>query len=160
MGGDIVLARVLGAYGLKGGVALRVFCEDPRTLLAHEFSIGKIMSVAPGVKGAWNVVIDGVSDRTAAEKLKGYEFKIPRAALPAPAADEYYIADLIGLRVLGEDGAVIGMVTNAQDFGAGLLLDIALNGGRSLYLPFQNDYVGDIDMTARTVMVRDYAAFL
>lgn len=159
MKGDIVLARVLGAHGLKGGVALRVFCEDPKTLLAHEFPIGKILSITPGVKGAWNVVIDGVADRTQAEQLKGHEFTITRDALPDAASDEYYIADLIGLTVLS-DGAAIGKVADVQDFGAGILLDIKLNEGRSFFLPFQNAYVGDVNLPARTVTILEYAAFL
>ena len=40
---------------------------------------------------------DGVADRNAAEALKGRQLFVPRDALPAPDADEFYHADLIGL---------------------------------------------------------------
>jgi 16S rRNA processing protein RimM len=157
---NIVLARVLGAQGLKGAVALRVFCADPTMILDHSLSIGTIKSITPGSKGAWNAVIDGVTDRTQAEKLKGMELTIPRTDLSNDTdEDEYYVADLIGLTVLS-DGRPIGTVLDVPDFGAGELLDIRLDTGRGLVLPFRVPYVGAIDMTARTIAITEFEGFL
>ena len=118
----------------------------------------KLTSIKPGAKGVWIARLSGYDTRDAAEGLKGVQLTTTRDALPA-LDDEYYIADLIGLTVL-HDGAPVGRVTGAPDFGAGTLLDIVLDGGKGLYLPFEADFVGQIDLSARTVEIHDFEAFL
>lgn len=153
------MARVLGAHGLKGDVALKIFAEEPKTLLRLSFPQGKIVSLKKGAKDTWVVHFEGVDTREAAEDLAGAELRIARADLPPAAEGEYYLSDLIGLSTLS-DGKAVGRVTGAPDFGAGVLLDIALLNGRSLYLPFQSPYVGHVDLAAKTVEIEGYEAFL
>lgn len=159
---DIVLAQVLGAHGVKGDVALRVYAEEAKSLLRYSFEVhgaqAKLISIKPGAKGVWIARLSGCDSRDAAEALKGVQLSTTRAALPA-LSDDYYIADLIGLTVL-HGGQPVGRVTGAPDFGAGTLLDIALDGGKGLYLPFEDDFVGQIDLSARTVEIHDFEAFL
>ena len=73
-------------------------------------------------------IIDGkpvkLADRTAAERLTNTKLFIERDRLPAPDADEYYLADLIGLTAVGSDGAPIGVVSAVHDYGAGASLEI------------------------------------
>ena len=56
---------------------------------------------------------------------------MPRERLPETDEDEegWYHADLVGLRVAGEDGRVYGHVAAVLNFGAGDLLEIAPEGG-------------------------------
>ena len=62
----------------------------------------------------------------------------PRDRLPPPEdEDEFYHADLIGLRGSTADGEPLGTVAAVQDFGAGDIIEIApADGGRPLMLPF------------------------
>jgi 16S rRNA processing protein RimM len=159
MADDIVLAQVLGAHGVKGDVALRVYAEEPKSLLRYSFACGKLSSVKPGAKGVWIAHMAGVDTREGAEALKGVQLTTTRDALPTAPDGEYYIIDLIGLTVVA-DGQPIGRVTDAPDFGAGTLLDIRLLDGRSLYLPFHEPYVGAVDLAAGTIVVADYEAFV
>ena len=156
---DIVLARVLGAHGLKGDVALKVFAEEPKTLLRCSFPQGRIKTIKKGAKDVWIAHIDGVDTREAAEAMKGAELRVERSMLPEIAPDEYYLSDLAGLAALHE-GKAVGRVSAAVDFGAGVLLDIALDNGRSLYLPFRAPFVGRVDLAVRTLEIEGYEAFL
>ena len=68
--------------------------------------------------------LSGVNDRTAAEKLKGLELFVARAALPRLPAGEFYHSDLIDLAAMDMQGRVIGRVAAIHDFGAGGILEI------------------------------------
>jgi 16S rRNA processing protein RimM len=96
-----------------------------------------------------------IADRTAAEKLTNVRLFIDRAALPAPdASDEFYLADLIGLRAEDKDGGRIGTVTIVHDYGAGASLEIEPpNGGEPLILPFTKACVPVVDPVGGRVVV-------
>lgn len=155
----ILLARIVGAHGIKGDVLLHVFAQEPKTLLRFSFPAGALSSVRPGPKGSFIGHIKGVDDRSGAEALKGQEMTVTRADLPEAAEDEYYISDLVGLATLYQ-GQKIGQVIGVPDFGAGQLLDIRLDSGRGLFLPFDEDHVGAVDLTAKTIEVDGFEAFL
>ena len=156
---DIVLARVLGAHGIKGDVALKIYAEEPKTLLRLSFPQGKITSLKKGAKETWVAHVEGINTRDDAEKLQGAELTIARADLPQAGKDEFYLSDLAGLTALS-GGEAVGLVKAVQDFGAGVLLDLSLKTGKTLYLPFRAPYVGAVDLTAKTVEIEDYEAFL
>ena len=77
----------------------------------------------------WSRGFRGVSDRDAAERLTNLKLFVPRERLPPPAADEFYHADLIGLRAVTADGDEVGTVVAVHDFGAGDLLELRPQAG-------------------------------
>jgi 16S rRNA processing protein RimM len=95
----------------------------------------------------------GVDDRNAAEALNGTELFVDRTALPPPASDEYYHADLIGLNAVTDTGAPLGVITAIHNFGAGDILEIAPASGPSLLVPFTDANVPAIDIDAGRAMV-------
>ena len=98
--------------------------------------------------------VSGVSDRNAAEALKGTELYIERSALPAADEGAFYHADLVGLDAVAPDGTVVGKVVAVHNFGAGDLLDVALAGSkRTEMVPFSEAFVPSVDLTARRVTV-------
>jgi 16S rRNA processing protein RimM len=61
--------------------------------------------------------------------------------------DEFYLTDLIGLRVETADGTVLGKVKAVQNFGAGDILEIGSSPGRKdWYLPFTREIVPIVDI--------------
>ena len=82
--------------------------------------------------------------REAAEALKGLELYVPRSALPPPEEDEFYVADLIGLRAVTPDGAELGTIKDVANFGAGDLLEIAPPHGPTWYLAFTEEAVPEV----------------
>lgn len=126
----IEVAVITGVHGLQGEIRLKVHSGDAATLrqyralwlepLGREIRLSGVKADARGVRAR----IDGFPDRTAVEPLRGQKLLVDRAALPAPAEDEIYLADLIGLAVLTPDGARVGQVIATANYGAGDLIDI------------------------------------
>lgn len=95
-----------------------------------------------------------ITDRTAAEALKGRKLFVERARLPPPADDEFYHEDLIGLAAVAPNGAALGVVVAVQNYGAGDLLEIRRHGARATELvPFTRAVVPVIDITGQRVTV-------
>lgn len=128
--GRVCLGRVVGAKGLKGELRVRAYTERPRDLAAYgpveDESGGRsfALSVVSETEGGAIVRLKGVTDRTAAEKLKGMALYVPRAALPPLPEGEYYQGDLIGLAAVDESGRALGHVRAIRDHGAGAILEI------------------------------------
>ena len=126
----VLVGMIAGAHGVRGEVRIRSFTDDPAAVAAYgplSDESGQrrfALTVIGRSKGGVIARLQGVADRTAAEALKGLRLYVPRSALPAPAADEYYRVDLIGLRVELADGTSFGRITDVQNYGAGDLLEI------------------------------------
>ena len=80
---------------------------------------------------------EGISERLAAEGLRGSLVEIDRSALPPLEEGEYYHADLIGLPVSDRDGNRIGTVVAVENYGAGDLLEIERQGSKRSLIPFR-----------------------
>lgn len=159
-GKSVCLGAITGAHGVKGWVRIRPFTEQPEAVAAYGplFSAdGRrrfvIAEIRPG-KGALLARLEGVSDRDAAQALKGVTLHVARAALPEIAEEEtWYQADLVGLKALDRDGEPLGEVTAVHDFGAGDLLEIKAGGGAEIFLPFTRANVPEIDLAAGTLTI-------
>lgn len=171
-GDRVCVGRIVAAHGLKGELAVCSFTADPEAFAAYgPLSVaGRAAPLLVSVIGRKKDVLiaraDGVSDRTAAEALKGADLFIERAALPKPGEDEFYHADLIGLAAeLAHDpgdrdetsgcdlGRHLGRVLAVHEFGAGPVLEIGERGGSSSLVPFTKAAVPEIDLAAGRLIV-------
>lgn len=157
VGRRVCVGAIAGARGLNGDVWVKSFTAAPEDVAAY----GPVSDAAGLRRFKLNVVghgsggviarIDGIADRTAAEAVKGTELFVDRAALPAPAEDEFYFADLIGLTAEcadEPDEAVrpIGRVDDVHDFGAGAVLEVVLAQGGVAMVPFTREAVPAVDL--------------
>ncbi len=99
-----------------------------------------------------------VADRAAAEKLTNTRLYVKRAALPPPAEDEFYLADLVGLVAMDTSGTTIGTVIAVHDYGAGISLEIARPNMPALLLPFTRAAVPVVDVIEGRVVVEENLA--
>jgi 16S rRNA processing protein RimM len=159
MSRDILLGVVIGAQGLKGEVKVKTFTESPEKLGAYGALHAKdgrkfVVNAARASKADIAIVrLDGVSDRNAAEKLKGLELFVARNALPPPDEEEFYHADLIGLSAHDMKGRVLGTVSAIHNFGAGDVIAIRRADGGDMFLPFSRAVVPTVDVNAGFVVV-------
>ncbi|HEY5048540.1 MAG TPA: ribosome maturation factor RimM [Rhizomicrobium sp.] len=160
MARDILLAVVIGAQGLRGEVRVKTFAQTPDRLRAYgplhanDGRIFEIASMRPLKSDIAVVHFEGVQTREAAESLRGVELHVSRDVLPAPEENEFYHADLIGLRAEDVQGRLIGEVRAIHNFGAGDVIEIARADGGNLFLPFTRDTVPAVEPeTGRLVMV-------
>ena len=144
----IALAAVAGAHGVKGEVRLKLFSDSVESLSRHQtVYVGgakrRLLSVKDGGKTAV-ARLDGVSDRSAAEALRGSLIEVDRSALPPLEEDEYYHVDLIGLPAVDGGGNPVGTVVAVENYGAGDLLEIESDGKTSL-IPFREGIADLVD---------------
>ena len=137
----IALAAVAGAHGVKGEVRLKLFADSIDSLKRHEnLNVGGTDRRLIAVRKSGNAIIahiDGISDRSSAEALRGELVEINRSDLPPLGDGEYYHADLIGLLANDRDGRPIGSVVAIENYGAGDLLEIEDAEGKRSLIPFR-----------------------
>ena len=101
------MGEIVGAQGIKGLVKLKIFGDNPDALTAHaplcdaeqkkNFTVTKLIPHS----NIWLAELDGIKDRTQAEKLHGTKLYLPRKHFPDIKKEgTYYHADLIGLPVV------------------------------------------------------------
>lgn len=93
-----------------------------------------------------------VTDRNAAEALKGARVFVARSSFPTAGDDEYYWVDLIGCAVSNRDGAALGSVTELLDTGAHSVLRV-VQGEAERLIPFVAAYIDSVDLEARRIVV-------
>jgi 16S rRNA processing protein RimM len=155
----VLLAAVIGASGLKGAVKVKIFTASAEALKSYgvlsdmhgkEFSIA---ALRPGKAGEAVISFSGVTNREAAEALKGKELFIARDCLPMTGADEFYHADLIGLEAQDSEGRVLGKVASVHNYGAGDIIEITRADGDSVLLAFTRETVPTIDFPGERIIV-------
>ena len=78
---------------------------------------------------------------------------VPRENAVRLSRDEYYVADLIGLSVLNEDGQEIGLLKDVMQTGANDVYVIGLSTGKEILLPAIRQCVLEVDVEAGFVKV-------
>lgn len=156
----ICVAQIGGAHGLRGEVRLKSFTADPMAvrdygpLMTEDGSAAFELEMVRPAKGHLIARFRGVDDRETAERLVNVRLFVPRERLPAPAPDEFYHADLIGLSAVTADGAEIGTVVAIHDFGAGDILELQpREGGATLMVPFTADFVPSVEIASGRIVV-------
>lgn len=149
----ILVGEIGRPHGVRGLVKLRSFTADPSAIAAYRLTDETgtrrfaLTLLAEGL-----AQVEGVADRSAAEKLTGTRLYVERAALPPTEdADEFYLADLIGLAARVGD-APFGTVQAVEEHGAGAFLVLATAQGEVL-LPFTKACVPVVDVAAGFVTV-------
>ena len=177
----VEVGRVMGAWGIKGGIKVKPFAADPQALFSSQRWYLKPPEVArpAGIKPAeplpqmLRVVTakeqgDGVvataqelPDRNAAEALKGARVFISRASFPTPDEGEFYWVDLIGLDVVNRQDLALGRVVGLIETGPHSVLRVApgeVPEGKSAQeaerlIPFVSAYVDSVSLPERRIVV-------
>jgi 16S rRNA processing protein RimM len=160
----IEVGRVLEAYGVKGGIKLQPFSNSADGLLrvkewCFQSPTGALKAVAvDSAKWHGDVVtatIKDLTDRDQVQSLKGWTVWVSQAALPTTSAGEYYWRDLIGCQAIADDGRALGLITDLSDTGVHAVLHVDCGAQyEPTLIPFVNEYVGAVDLIAKTVQTQ------
>lgn len=165
------MGRIVAPYGIKGWIKIQPFTQQQRGLLDYpQWQVGqdgewrlRTVEVAK-VHGATVVAkLEGVADREQAAALQGMRVAVSRDDFPAPAKDEFYWADLVGLKVVNADGVALGSVTRVFETGANDVLVVEANVAnevankaaiqRERLLPFIATVIRQVDIAGGTIIV-------
>ena len=156
----VTLAAVIGAHGVTGEVRLKLFGQGVAALKRYRafneatLSLEKLKDDG---KGGAIARFAEVTDRTAAEKLRGAPLTVPRSSLPPLAEGEYYHADLIGLPAASTSGEALGTCVAVENYGAGDVLEIERPDGKRFMVPMRAEAVPEWSALAGLLVDAAYA---
>lgn len=159
-GNLIIVGVIKGAHGVRGDVRVKSFTDDPASILSfgplYDADGNFLLTPQSSRPAKDHFIVAAAPQRTKEDwdALKGALLHIPRADLPEIGDGEFYVSDLIGMKVVDDTGAVVGQVRAVQNFGADDLLEIALSGvPSSIFVPFTAEEVTDVDIGKERIAV-------
>lgn len=118
------IGKVVRALGLKGHLGVAGSEGSLAELEVVTLRLGEAEPAEWRIEEArpqgrlWAVKVEGVSDRTSAERLVGAEVLADRDALPEAGEGRHLWGDLEGLEVVTAAGEAVGRVTGLYETGA------------------------------------------
>ncbi len=171
----VEVGRILGAWGIQGGLKVKPFASDPQALFSAKRwfiqppegprpvglklsgSLPTMLRVISAREHGEGVVatVHEVTDRTGAEALRGARIFVPRSSFPAPEAGEFYWIDLIGMSVSTREGVALGTVIGLLETGPHCVLQVQEANAEvpERLIPFVDAYVDKVDVPTRCITV-------
>jgi 16S rRNA processing protein RimM len=149
------MGRVAGSYGVRGWLKVAPESGSAEGLAgATQWWIGDEAYRVSAAKLHGATVVGklaGIETREQALALKGQAVAVPREALPQAEEGRYYLADLVGLEVVNEQGLALGVVTRTYSNGAQDVIEVC--GDRTRLIPWVAAVVKDVDLPAKRIEV-------
>lgn len=157
----VLVASIGSAHGVKGLLRLKSFLENPNSLeeyspLLDQQGLPRFRVTLQQMFPTYCLVhIAGVETRAQAEQLRGTSLYVNRSRLkPVVNRDEFYIIDLVGLRVIDLQGVGFGVVQQVSNYGAGDILQIRLQENhQELFVPFTKHFVPEVNLNDGYIVV-------
>ncbi len=153
----VEVGRILGAWGIQGGLKVKPFASDPQALFAAKRwfiqppegprpvglkpngplpTVLRVMSAREHGDGVVATVQD-LNDRNGAEALRGARIFVPRSSFPKPDAGEFYWIDLIGMSVVTREGVALGVVIGLLETGPHCVLQVQVQAQAQVQVQVQ-----------------------
>jgi 16S rRNA processing protein RimM len=158
MKNDLVeIARIHGPHGLKGkmritpyGDSFERFKTYSHLIIGQDGTPVKVLS-AEQKKGSYIIGMEGFTHIDQVDKIKGETLYVERDQLEELGEDEHYWRDLIGLKVLEENGRELGEVVEIFSTGSN---DIYVVDRVKQYLiPATEDVIKEISLEKGCIII-------
>jgi len=145
---------ITSTHGVRGEVKVYPTTDDPRRFrrlkeVVLDTGREKLNLEIEGVKFFKQFVIlkfKGLDNINDIEKYRQKSLYVTRKNAVRLQRDEYFIADLIGLKVQDEDGKELGTVKDVIETGANDVYEVEMADGRSLLLPAIKQCILNVDV--------------
>lgn len=152
---------ITSTHGVRGEVKVYPTTDDPRRFrrlkeVVLETGREKMNLEIEGVKFFKQFVIlkfKGLDNINDIEKYRQKSLYVTRKNAVRLQRDEYFIADLIGLKVQDEDGKELGTVKDVIETGANDVYEVEMADGKSLLLPAIKQCILNVDVENGTMQV-------
>ncbi len=155
------IGQIVNTFGVKGLLKVNPFTDD----ITRFEKLKKVYVVKNNnmteieieeVKYHKNMVllkVKGIDDMNNAEKLKGLFLKIHRKDAVKLPEDTYFIVDVIGSKVITDDGINLGKVEDIYSTGSNDIYVVKDELGKQILLPSIKEVILDIDVKKQVVTV-------
>ena len=145
---------ITSTHGVRGEVKVYPTTDDPRRFrrlkeVVLDTGKEKMNLEIEGVKFFKQFVIlkfKGLDNINDIEKYRQKSLYVTRKNAVRLQRDEYFIADLIGLKVQDEDGKELGTVKDVIETGANDVYEVEMADGKSLLLPAIKQCILNVDV--------------
>ena len=152
----IEAGRIVNTHGVQGEVKIEVWLDSPRFFKSFKRLVldsGEELKVldAKTHKGFVIARLEGADDVNAAMRLKGKTVSVRRedAALPKGA---FFLQDILGAKVVDENGAEIGTLVDVMETPASNIY--VIKGESEHLVPAVPEFIKKTDADAGIVTVR------
>jgi 16S rRNA processing protein RimM len=152
----VAIGVVVASHGVRGTLRVRVLGsgrhlrKDLEPVLA---GVRRRISDSRQTPKGILLDLEGIESRADADSLRGEELLLERGELDAPDEGEFYVADLVGLTAVNENGEVIGTVKDTFETAAHEVLTVR-EENEDLYVPFTLEHDPEVDLEAGRVVIR------
>lgn len=154
----IVVGRIVAPHGVRGDLRILPDTDRPEIFkkLKTIYIGGKafhLVSARPH-KNVYILHVEGVDDRNMAETLISKEVEVPFSELPPRRKGTYYYFQLIGLKVVKEDGSSVGTLKEIMETGANNVYVIGTPDHKEILIPAIPSCILSVDTEAGQMTVR------
>lgn len=149
MGKRIEVGKIVNTFGIKGEIKIYPYVSYFDEI--NEFYIGnELMKINKKrfQKNVFIVSIKGINDINLIEKYKGETIEIDENNKPKPKEGEYYIEDLIGMKVYTDEGKLLGKLDDIFNTGANDIYQVG-----DILLPATDEVLKQIDTENNKIIV-------
>ncbi len=163
--GYVAIGRIGSPWGIKGEVKIALHTDFPERFL--DIQVVYLGADARPVrilssrfhKNQALCQIEGYSDRSAVEPLRGLWVQVPVDEIMPLAEDEHYIFDLIGLRIRTSDGRDLGEIKEVLFTGANEVFVVRGEQGEVL-IPYIDDVIAQENLAAGEIIINPVPGLL
>lgn len=167
----VLIGKVSKTHGIKGEIKIYLYSGDPdelqvypELLLSEPETDAMDTALASAGDVLYEVIrsrnqgktalvqLQGVVTMEASEDLVGKDVWVAKKLLPDLEPDQFYWHELIGLRVITDDGADIGVITSLLATGGHDVL-VVTGKGREYLIPANKEFIVEIDYQAEVIVI-------
>ena len=145
----VLIGKILTSHGLNGNVKVESYCEEPQDIFSYNIcskngesmpckQVGKTSN--PNI---FLVKFDKINSIDEAKEYKNFELFIKREDLEDLNDNQFYVNDLIGMKVVADNKE--GIVDSSYNYGAGDVIEVKWNDGKMESIPFNDNYIKNIE---------------
>lgn len=159
------IGQIVNTHGLKGYVKVVPYTDDiqrfselKRVYIRYqkklvEFDIEKVKYL----KNMVFLKLAGIENINEAEKYKGCYLVIKREDARKLEKDTYFIADLIGSRVVDDQENLLGILEDIYNTGSNDIYVVQTSDGKQILIPAIKSAIYAIDVNQKKIVVnQDY----
>ena len=147
---------ISSTHGVRGEVKVYPTTDDPERFLDLEEVIldtgrERLPLKIENVKFFKNMVIlkfKGIDDRNDVERMRQAKLLVTRENAVELGKDEYFIADLIGIQVVSDEGEELGTIYDVLQTGANDVYVVSKDGAKDLLIPAIHACIQNVDVAA------------
>lgn len=155
----LTVGRILRPHGIRGALLVDPISEQLLGLSAEaQVWVGPdrnsmILRELRRHGGRWLLWLEGIDSREKAESLRGHEIALPLADVPPLPEGTYYHWQILGLRVVSDEGASLGRVVEILKTGANDVYVVRDEAGEEMLIPAIHSVILEVDLDDHEIKV-------